>query len=446
MSPTLMAVIMLVVVIACILWNKIPMNFVMFVVPLVCMFGLGYNLGEVSGFIINQVNTVMASAGYMLLFGLVYFSMLTETGMFEIIINKMLSLLGNKMNVIVIFVMTSLISCVAYLTASMSTSYLIVFPIMIPLFRKFKIDRNYAFLICQTAISAMCWLPWGIGVVNSAMMAGVSPEELASASIPWGLCFIPAMILQWVYFAICHKKKEGTLGLPAVAAEVVETEKKEANPNARPQFFWVNLLVFVAVVVCLAYFKLPSYLVFIAACMVTAMINYPKDFGKIWNKAGLTFFNVLIMLIAICFYLAVFNMSKMDPETQEILRPSMVSALAETLTTVFPAFLMKYMFLIFLLLVVPIIHFVPYQLYNTMYPLFISVGAIFGMGSMAIIAPFVCNLGLATSVTPMNSATYVGCTLCDIEVDHFTNWGGVVMFFTNLLVVITALVTGVMRF
>lgn len=441
MSPTLMAVIMLVVVIACILWNKIPMNFVMFVVPLVCMFGLGYNLGEVSGFIINQVNTVMASAGYMLLFGLVYFSMLTETGMFEIIINKMLSLLGNKMNVIVIFVMTSLISCVAYLTASMSTSYLIVFPIMIPLFRKFKIDRNYAFLICQTAISAMCWLPWGIGVVNSAMMAGVSPEELASASIPWGLCFIPAIILQWVYFAICHKKKEGTLGLPAVAAEVVETEKKEANPNARPQFFWVNLLVFVVAVIALAYFKVPSYLVFIVASIVTAMVNYPKDFGKIWNKAGLTFFNVLVMLIAICFYLAAFNAAPADGSGV-----SMVNALSTALTGIFPPALMKYMFVIFLLLEVPIIHFVPYQLYNTMYPLFISVGATFGMGSMAIIAPFVCNLGLATSVTPMNSATYVGCTLCDIEVDHFTNWGGVVMFFTNLLVVITALVTGVMRF
>ena len=122
MSPTMMAVIMLVVVIACILWNKIPMNFVMFAVPLVCMFGLGFTLTEVSGFIVNQVNTVMASAGYMLLFGLVYFTMLTETGMFDTIIGKLVSLVGDKMNVVVIFVVTTLISCVAYLTASMSTS------------------------------------------------------------------------------------------------------------------------------------------------------------------------------------------------------------------------------------------------------------------------------------------------------------------------------------
>ena len=205
MSPTVVAVIMLVVTIACILWNKIPLNFVMFVVPFVCMMLLGFSLTDASTLILNQISSVMQSAGYMLLFGLIYFNMLTETGVFDIIINKVISLLGSKMNAVVIMVVTTLISCVAYLTANISTSYLIVFPIMIPLFNRYKIDRLYAFLICQTAIAAMCWLPWGIGVVNSAMMAGVSPEELASASMPWGLCFIPAIILQWVYFAFMHK-------------------------------------------------------------------------------------------------------------------------------------------------------------------------------------------------------------------------------------------------
>jgi len=443
MSPTVVAILMLVIVVGCILWNKIPMNFVMFVVPFAACLLLGYNVQETSGFILSQISTVMASAGYMLLFGLVYFTMLTETGVFEIIINRMIGLLGQKMNVVVIMIMTSAISCVAYLTASMSTAYLIVFPIMIQMYKRYNMDRESAFIVCQTAVSAMCWLPWGIGVVNSAMMAGVSPEELATASIPWGLCFIPAIILQWAYFAFLHKRKNGTLGLPQNAAgqEAEDGGKKEANPNARPKLFWFNLLVFVGVVVALAYFKVPSYLVFIAGSIITAMVNYPKDFGAIWNKAGATFFNVLVMLIAICFYLAAFNAAPADGSQQ-----SMVNALAEAMTGIFPEFLMKYMFVIFLFLAVPIIHFIPYQVYNTMYPLFISVGASFGLGSMAIIAPFVCNLGLATSVTPMNSATYVGCTLCELDdVDHYCLRGGVIMFVTNIVVVLTAALTGVLQ-
>lgn len=440
MSPTFVALFMLIVVIACILWNKIPLNFIMFVVPTVSMLMLGYSISETSTFILNQFNTVMSSSGYMLLFGLIYFTMLTETGLFDIIINKMIRLLGDKMNVVVVMIMTTVISCVAYLTANMSTTYLIVFPVMMTIYKKYNMDRESAFILCQTAIAAMCWLPWGIGLVNSAMMANVSPEELASASVPWGLCFIPAIILQWVYFAFVHKKKNGTLGLPAhVQASGEAAAEKEANPNARPKLLWFNLIVFAMVVAALAYFKLPSYMVFIAASIVTAMVNYSKDFGAIWNKAGATFFNVLVMLLAICFYLAAFNAAPADGSKQ-----SMVNALAAAMTSILPDSLMKYMFIIFLLLAVPIIHFIPYPVYNTMYPLFISVGASFGFGPMAIIAPFVCNLALATSVTPMNSATYVGCTLCEIDVDHYCTKGGVIMFVTNLVVVITALVTGVL--
>lgn len=45
---------------------------------------------------------------------------------------------------------------------------------------------------------------------------------------------------------------------------------------------------------------------------------------------------------------------------------------------------------------------------------------------------------------PRNSTAYMGCTLCEIDVDHFCNWGGAVMFVTNAVVVLTAVLTGVM--
>lgn len=174
----------------------------------------------------------------------------------------------------------------------MSTTSLIVFPIMIPLYKKFKLDRDFAFIICLTAIGAMYWLPWGIGLIMSATMA--------VAAMPWGLCFIPAIFLQYIYFAYKHKKDHGTLGLPQGAIDE-EVEQLEEKVNARPKLFWFYLLIFFMVIVALTYFKVPSYFVFVFASIITAMVNYPKDFGKIWTKAGLTFFNVVIMLLSICF-------------------------------------------------------------------------------------------------------------------------------------------------
>ncbi len=445
MSPAILALIMLAIIIVFILFEKqlkIPMNFVLFTVPVIFSFLMGYDLTETSTFILTQLSTVMNQTGYMLLFGLIYFVMLTETGMFDVMVNAVMKVIGNRLNVVGVMVLTTVLGGIAYLTANMSTTYLIVFPIVIPLYKKFKIDRDFAFIICQTAVAAMCWLPWGIGVIMSATMAGTDAETLAAASIPWGLCFIPAIILQYVYFAWRHKKQHGTLGLPS-DAEAVETdgEAKETKEFARHDLFWVNLLIFIVVIVALAVFKVPSYLVFIAASMVTALINYPKNFGQIWNKAGMTFFNVLIMLLAICFYLAIFNAAPEDGS-----KLSMVASLAQMLESIFPAFLLKYMHIIFLLLAVPIIYFVPYQLYNALYPLFISVGAAFGLSPIAIIAPFVCNLALATSVTPMNSSTFVGCSLIEEEVGPYTRHAAPIMFVTNLVVVLTALLTGVLNF
>ncbi len=54
-----------------------------------------------------------------------------------------------------------------------------------------------------------------------------------------GITFISAIVLQWVYFGIKHKKRVGTFG---VVVENVEEETKEVeeNPYGRPKLFWID--------------------------------------------------------------------------------------------------------------------------------------------------------------------------------------------------------------
>ncbi|WP_029238504.1 SLC13 family permease [Streptococcus sobrinus] len=286
MSPAVLALIMLAIVIVCIVSNKVPMNFVKFVVPVVFCLLMGYNITETSNIILKQISTVMSQTGYMLLFGLIYFVMLTETGMFDIMVNAVIKRIGNKLNVVSVMALTTVIGAIAYLTANMSMTYLITFPIVIPLFKKFKLNRDYAFIICQMAVAAMCWLPWGIGLIMSATMAGTNAESLAAASIPWGLCFIPAIVLHWVYFAYKHKKEHGTLGLPEGVEHDQETasDSLKDKPNARPKMFLANLIVFIGVIVALAYFKISSYLVFIAASIITSYCQWWLLWHRHWKE------------------------------------------------------------------------------------------------------------------------------------------------------------------
>lgn len=442
MNTATLAILMFAIVVIFVIFEKqlkIPMNFVLFIVPTVFSFLLGFNLQQTSTLILNQLSTVMNQTGYMLLFGLIYFVMLSETGMFDTIVGAIIKLIGKRMNIFTIMILTTVISAVGFLTANMSTTYLIVFPIMLPFFKRYQLDRDYALIIAQTAIAAAGWLPWGIGVVLTATIADMPATKLAGAAFPWMFCFIPAIIFQYLYFAYQHKKAVGTFGLPDDASgDGHHHVEVKVNENARPKFFWFNLALFILVILCLAVFKIPSYLVFIFASIITSVVNYPKDFNKIWNKAGASFFNILIMLIAICFYLAIFNAKPAGDV-------SMVTALAELIHAVVPGFMLRYFHILMLLLAVPIIYFAPYQLFNAMYPLFISIGATFGLTPLQVIAPFVCNLSLATGVSPINSSTYVGTSLIESEVKTFSPKAAPIMFISNIIVVATAFLTGVLH-
>lgn len=429
-----MAILMMAVVIVLILTKKVPMNFTLILVPIVIALVLGYSPVEISNMVVEQFATTMKSSGYMLIFGLLYFSMLTDSGMFDKIVGGITGIIGSRMNVIVIMVLTTVIAAVGMLTANISTCYLITFPIMMPLYKKYRFSRVSAFIITQTTMAAMCFIPWGIGIAMSAMMAGCDTMELSAASVPWALCFIPVIIAQWVYFAYTHKKKYGTLGLPAEAeAESRSEEQTKEKETARPKLFWVNLIIFIAVIAALAVFKIPAYFVFIVASIVTALIDYPSDFANMWNKTGVMIFNIILMLLAISVYIAVFSQT------------GMVESFAELIVGIFPGGTAKYAFIVLLAVSVPVIRFVPYQLYNAMYPLLIFVGAQFGYTPIEIIAPYVCNLCLATGVTPVNSSIYVAAPLLDTEVDDIVKKGVPIMTVTNILVMILAVAVGILR-
>ena len=426
-----MAIILILIVVATVITKKVPFNFVLLIVPIVCALILGHSVEETSTFVVEQLSSMMQSAGFMLLFAFLYFQMLTEAGGFDTIVTAVTTKLGHKMNVIVIMILTTLIGGFSILTGNFTPAYLITFPILVPLYKRFDFDREAAFIIAQTAMSALCFIPWGIGMAYTASSAGLDANELAAASMPWGLCFIPAIILQWIYFGLQHKKRVGTF--QAVAEVETAEEKKEENPNLRPKLFWVNLIIFVIALVALGVFGIAPYFVFIVATVVTAMLNYPKNFGEIFAKVGPMYLNILIMLIAINVYQAVFN------------NTGMVGAISDALMQFCPEFLLRYIHIILLLLCVVIIYVIPFQIFNALYPIFISIGAGFGIPAVAVIAPFVCNLSLATSSTPTNSSTYTGCALTETEVQHFCKKAVPIQTVTNAVVVLTAVIFGVLQ-
>lgn len=142
MNATVMAIILVLIVVATVVTKKVPFNFVLFIVPIICSLLLGFSLQETSDFVLEQFSSIMKSAGFMLLFAFLYFQMLTEAGVFDTIVSAVTNKLGDKMNVIVIMILTSVIAAFAILTGNFTPAYLITFPILVPLYKKYDFDRE----------------------------------------------------------------------------------------------------------------------------------------------------------------------------------------------------------------------------------------------------------------------------------------------------------------
>ena len=69
MNATLiMAFILILIVVATVITKKLPFNFVLFIAPVLCALILGHSIEETSTFIVEQLASMMKSAGFMLLF------------------------------------------------------------------------------------------------------------------------------------------------------------------------------------------------------------------------------------------------------------------------------------------------------------------------------------------------------------------------------------------
>ena len=435
MNLTIIALIMIVAVIASGFVKRLPTPLVLCLIPIACALILGYNISEISDMSLKQISNSLQTAGYMIVFAMIYFNMLTKTGMFSTLIGGIIKLFRGTINVYAVMVITSILGAIGMLTAQVNTAYLILFPMMLPIYKKMQFDRKSIMIIAQTGIASMCFVPWGIAVVNSSMFAGgVDPMDLSKRLIPVALCFIPVIILQWLYFAYEHKKN----GRPMKIEWNSETEgvqEEAANALVRPQLFWFNLALFLVVIAMLVWNQVPSYMVFLAAAFITAVVNYPKpkEYNKLLTEVSPRIINTLMMLIGISTFLGVLNGT------------GMVGELAGTIVTNVPQFMTRYIHIILAMLLVFIIRFLPNKFINSMYPVLISVGATYGLAGTDVIAPFVCNMSLATGSSPFTAATHVGTGLMEIDTTEYCNKSAVIQGISNILILVIAILFGAVR-
>lgn len=415
------------------------------ILAVILVIGGYYSFDNIAALIKSGFNSTGPTAA-LFVFSVLYFGIMTDAGMFDVIIGKLMKLVGN--NVIGVAVLTCVIALIGHLDGGGASTFCIVVPAMLPVYKRMHMKPTSLLQIAVLAMGVLNLMPWAGPTMRAASVLGIEAGALWSTLIPIQIFGVILAVVHAVVVGILEKKRGAGLNgeLARIEGEVVldESEAAAAGKLARPKLFLFNLVLTVAVIALLIWDVFPSYVPFMLGVAVAILVNYPgaKMQKEIINShAGPALMMCsTLMGAAVLMGILVKSVTVGDVEIS-----SVVTCMADLIKLILPAFLGRHLPLVIGILSVPLaLAFDTDSYFYGMLPVMIGIGQGFGIDSLPIAVAMVVCRNCATFISPMVPATLLGVGLADVDIkDHIKNsflwvWG------FSLLCMIFAILVGIM--
>ena len=426
----LVGFIMIVAIVVLLLKGKMSPIVVLTIVPTIAALLLRHSPVEVAGFIKDGISTT-TSNGILFIFSVIYFGVMSDTGMFDFIVKGLVKVAGN--NVIAVTVATALIATIAHMDGTTATTVLITIPAMYPVYKRMNIDARILLCLTGACMGVMNLLPWGGPVARAATVLSMDANDL------WHI-LIPVQILGFIFNVIVAV----LLGMYAVkhgagvgkGVEVAVDEKAQAEEEAlrRPKLLIVNLVLTIALIAVLSTGIVTSYVAFLVALCVALAINYPdlKLQDKLVKKHAPAALIISATLFSAGAMVGIFDGT------------GMLTAMAETIIAIIPGFLGGALHIIFGILALPLGLCIGTDAYfYGIMPLVIEVGSTYGIVPLATAAAMIIGKNLALMVSPLTPATFLAIGLTNTELKDHMKFSIPVYWAVSLCMLVIAVIIGV---
>ena len=241
-------------------------------IPLVASLIGGFGW-DTSKFIVGGLQSLAPVVG-MFVFAILFFGVVTDAGMLDPIIDRILRTVGTRPTRIVMG--TTLLALLIHLDGSGAVTFLITIPAMLPLYDRLGIDKRI--LACAASMAAgVNFLPWTGPMIRASASLKLPIPEIFNPLVPVqlvGLVFIFA-VSYWL-----GRREEQRLGLAKGAPIDLVTQRTLSDAERelrRPQNFWINIVLTVVVLGTMVALgdKLTPAIVFMVGACLALLINYP---------------------------------------------------------------------------------------------------------------------------------------------------------------------------
>lgn len=397
---------MIICIVALLLKGKMSPIVVLTVIPAVAALILGHGPVEIADFIKEGVKTT-TNNGILFIFSVIYFGVMSDTGMFDVIVNFLVKKAGN--NVIAVTVATAIIATIAHLDGTTATTVLITIPALYPVYKAMKIDAKILLCLTGACMGVMNLLPWGGPVARAATVLSMDANDLWHILIPIQIVGLIFNIVVAVLLGMLAIKQ----GAGAGKGEKVEQDQKAKDEEIalrRPKLLLFNLALTIALIAVLSAGLVTSYVAFMIALSLALAVNYPdlKTQDKLVKKHAPAALIISATLFSAGAMVGIFDGT------------GMLTEMANAIMSIIPGFLGQFIHIIFGILALPLGLCIGTDAYfYGIMPLVMQVGETYGVASLSTALTMVIGKNLALMVSPLVPATYLAIGLTDVELkDH----------------------------
>ena len=115
-------------------------------------------------------------------FSVLYFGIMGDVGLFDVIINALMKLIGDS--VIGVTIMTAIIALIGHLDGGGASTFCILIPAMLPVYKKMHMRPTTLLRIAVLAMGVLNLLPWAGPTMRAASVLGMEAGALWRTLIP----------------------------------------------------------------------------------------------------------------------------------------------------------------------------------------------------------------------------------------------------------------------
>lgn len=376
----------------------------------------------------------MISTASLFAFSISYFSIMSDIGLFDPLLNA-LTRKGSK-NIFFILLCVTAATFVAHLDGSGATTYLVVVPAFLPIFKKLKIQPEALLCTICGAYAINNLLPWGGPTMRAASVLEMEVGTLYRYIIP-SLLIMAVLAVVLAYIVSGIEIKNGAGAAVAVAEETGEEAIGLAKPKVGKALYLFDAVLTVLVLISLFVEIFPTNICFMIGTALALVVNFPNT--KEQSKRVKSYAAQAMVMTMTLFAVGVFLGIMKDG--------GFIEAMASWLISLIPTSMAAHAHWFLALFSVPLIMMLSTDaFYYVLLPIVLGVVTPYGINPTSVAATFLVTATFGTAISPGVAAVYVGLGLADVEIGAHIKYSFRILWPLSIVCLILSTLIGVVKF